>query len=235
MATALILSSLCETDAQQKAGCVSRSPGARQVSPTQPLLREPHGQCQAESHIPSQRPSLLKQTQAWGLAERPQQDSRCRMLGCNPPAWATFLLAHLEQPHVDKQPGEERIGVEGRRAEGLLHQSICKAEAVERTQVMWPPGTEAGPASCHVRRWTWGGHGRSSRRAGTASTRGRAQPPPAPTGTPGPGLASGGTRVGRDEVRQVTLGRFQLVSGGGGLGNGWRSRRRCGQGPAGTP
>lgn len=101
-------------------------------------------------------------------------------VGVYPPTWATLLLAHLEQPHVDEQPGEEGVGVEGGRAEGLLHQSIYKAEAVERTQVMWPLGTQAGPVSCLVRRWTWGGCGHGSQTAGPASTRGRAQPPSRP-------------------------------------------------------
>lgn len=30
-----------------------------------------------------------------------------------PPPGPTLLPAHLEQPHVDEEPGEEGIGVEG--------------------------------------------------------------------------------------------------------------------------
>lgn len=63
------------------------------------------------------------------------------------------------------------IGMKAGEAEGLLHQSICKAE----TQVM-APGHEAG--CLPVRRWTWGA-GRSSGEQ-PACREGLSPPPPAP-------------------------------------------------------
>lgn len=169
------------------------------------------------------------------MGRRPQQDSRCRMLGCTPPPGPRSFWRTLSSPMWMSSRVRKALELKADELKAFFIKASTRQKQSRglRSCGPWAHRLALSPVS------SGGGRGvdvaTAARRRDQPAPGEGLNPPPAPTGTPGPGLASGGTGVGRGEVRQVTLGRFQLVSGGGGLGNGWGNGRRCGQSHAGTP